>query len=555
MIKTQQPRYHHLDALRAFAMLLGVMLHGMLSYFELPIWPAQDIHQHPAYGTAQYAIHGFRLPLFFLISGYFTTMLWRRRGMAALALHRLKRILLPMVVGWVAFVPLTIVVSVIGTASKESLEKSRTSAFTQQSEETGGTNIWTAAKTGNTEALKHHLENGVGINVADRDGLTALAWASLLGQRECAELLIEHGADINARDGKGNTHLHLAAFLGQTELAELLVAHGADVNAISMEGNTPLDSAAADWWIVEVVAEISQFEVDREEIIVGRTELVAFLESKDAKTRAALLGLPPWATIIYQLYQLGAMAPILFHLWFLYYLLWLVAGFMLVAWISTKLRWKQPPAWLIASPTCLLVLVPLTTFSQFFMHQSFGPDTAAGILPWPPKLFYYALFFGFGALCFGRAEFEDKAGRWWPLYFVCSVPLLFFGLHLFLERPDHIQHAQLLLSICAALYAWLMVYGCLGLFRRFFSSLNQRIRYLSDASYWIYLAHLPLVLGLQIVMMTWPLPSFLKFLVVCALTYGILLLIYRHAVRYTIVGTILNGKKVRVPPIPQVPGS
>ena len=42
---TVAQRYHDLDALRAFAMLLGIVLHGAISFFPMPIWPAQDLHQ------------------------------------------------------------------------------------------------------------------------------------------------------------------------------------------------------------------------------------------------------------------------------------------------------------------------------------------------------------------------------------------------------------------------------------------------------------------------------------------------------------------------------
>ena len=80
-------RYHELDALRAVAMLLGVVLHAFL--FLIPIgWVGQDpwakavpIEQNP-YVYLLAAIHGFRMPVFFLLSGFFTAMLWQRRGTA-----------------------------------------------------------------------------------------------------------------------------------------------------------------------------------------------------------------------------------------------------------------------------------------------------------------------------------------------------------------------------------------------------------------------------------------------------------------------------------------
>ena len=50
-------RYHHLDALRAFAMLLGIVVHALLSFAGFLFWPVQDIHQNAAvYGFVLYAI-------------------------------------------------------------------------------------------------------------------------------------------------------------------------------------------------------------------------------------------------------------------------------------------------------------------------------------------------------------------------------------------------------------------------------------------------------------------------------------------------------------------
>ena len=71
-------RYHEHDALRAVAMLLGVVLHAFL--FLVPIgWVGQDpwaksvpIEQNP-YVYLLAAIHGFRMPVFFVMSGFFVS--------------------------------------------------------------------------------------------------------------------------------------------------------------------------------------------------------------------------------------------------------------------------------------------------------------------------------------------------------------------------------------------------------------------------------------------------------------------------------------------------
>ena len=144
----EKKRYHDLDALRAFAMLLGIVLHGAISFFPVPIWPAQDIHQPEVdvptqlvetlgqagletprsvnlYEMLLHAIHGFRLPLFFLVSGFFTAMLWRNRGLMQLAKHRAIRILLPLVIFvpiiWILIIP----VGIYGGAKKEAVGKLR----------------------------------------------------------------------------------------------------------------------------------------------------------------------------------------------------------------------------------------------------------------------------------------------------------------------------------------------------------------------------------------------------------------------------------------------
>ena len=90
-----------------------------------------------------------------------------------------------------------------------------------------------------------------------------------------------------------------------------------------------------------------------------------------------------------------------------------------------------------------------------------------------------------------------------------------------------------------------MIFGCIGFFRHFFPGANPRIRYLSDASYWLYIMHLPVIMFVQAMISTWDMPSFPKFLIACAATTLPLLLIYELGVRYTFIGTMLNGKRTR----------
>ena len=102
-------RYHGLDALRAFAMLLGVVIHVALYYQETPpdaIWPIRGIERSPFAGLLVIAIHVFRMPLFFMMAGFFAAMLLERRGSAGFIGNRVMRIGVPFVIGWFILFPI-----------------------------------------------------------------------------------------------------------------------------------------------------------------------------------------------------------------------------------------------------------------------------------------------------------------------------------------------------------------------------------------------------------------------------------------------------------------
>lgn len=86
----------------------------------------------------------------------------------------------------------------------------------------------------------------------------------------------------------------------------------------------------------------------------------------------------------------------------------------------------------------------------------------------------------------------------------------------------------------------------MGLFRCIAARERRWLRYLCDASYWIYLGHLPLVMALQALVVDWPLHYHAKFLVVCTAAAAVLMVTYRYLIRYTFIGRMLNGPRVRL---------
>lgn len=506
-------------------MLLGILLHGMMSFIPIPIWPAQDVNQSELYGIPLMMIHGFRMSLFFLISGFFTMMMWQKRGTRSLLIHRFNRIVIPFVLCCVVFIPLQNKMGLINEWWNESEEN-----FTEEKkDEEPKTNssikpkkadpkdIWEASRIGDLKKVLSFLESGTDPNGKDKKQITPLHWAAGTGQVEVIRALIDAGSDVNARDGSRSTPLHFAAFLGQPESVRVLLEKGANSKLKNQYEAIPAWSAYTDKKTTESIArDILNLDIQFDEITKERKKVVQILEESEFMTH---------------------------HFWFLYDLLFLIVGFVVLAGLLKFLPFSGLLTWLAESPLRLLWLIPVTWWAQYCMSENFGPDTTVTLEPDWIKLGYYAIFFGYGAICFGHSGFIQKIGRLWPVYFLFSVPAFCVGLVL-LEAKD-IEYRKEIASFAGAVYVWLMIFGMIGLFRKFFSKENPKVRYLSDSAYWLYLAHILVIQIVQIWVSGWPLPSLIKFVFVCVVTTGLLLLSYRYFIRYTWVGTMLNGKRYK----------
>ena len=105
-------RYHDLDFVRAFAMLLGVVLHVCIFFLppRMYNWWSGEYQGDEANLQLLNFIHLFRMQLFFLMAGFFAELVIERKGLAQLTRDRLKRIVLPFIVGVVILAPVTMVI-------------------------------------------------------------------------------------------------------------------------------------------------------------------------------------------------------------------------------------------------------------------------------------------------------------------------------------------------------------------------------------------------------------------------------------------------------------
>ena len=89
-------------------MLLGLVTHGVLPYKSTSIgqYPIRDTQRSVIADACYFAVHDFRMQVFFLVAGFAAVSLSSRRGIAGLLSNRLKRILLPLLVAVIVITPL-----------------------------------------------------------------------------------------------------------------------------------------------------------------------------------------------------------------------------------------------------------------------------------------------------------------------------------------------------------------------------------------------------------------------------------------------------------------
>lgn len=91
-------RLHEMDALRSGLMLLGVVIHAADPYAVQSRWLVRDPGSSVVFDWLGITIHQFRMPAFFLVSGFFSMLLLRKWSARRFMEDRLRRIGLPLLV-------------------------------------------------------------------------------------------------------------------------------------------------------------------------------------------------------------------------------------------------------------------------------------------------------------------------------------------------------------------------------------------------------------------------------------------------------------------------
>lgn len=160
--------------------------------------------------------------------------------------------------------------------------------------------------------------------------------------------------------------------------------------------------------------------------------------------------------------------------------------------------------------------------------------------------------FGVGWLLHRQVDLLRLLERRWLPHLLLAVGLILISFVLsgvMLSAPGApklpVSFATLRL-VSATLYApaiWISTFAVLGLALRFMSGFSPTWRYLADASYWLYLIHMPIVMALQVAVsqLDWSAP--IKFAIILAVALPPMLASYHLLVRFTFIGVVLNGRR------------
>lgn len=251
------------------------------------------------------------------------------------------------------------------------------------------------------------------------------------------------------------------------------------------------------------------------------------------------------------------------HLWFLYVLLFFytcalaLRGLVVLVDRSGVLpaRIVDPVVKFVAGPAAPMFLALPFAAALYFAPNwmaYFGiptPDT--GLIPNTAALICYGVAFGFGWLVNRQVSILESWARHWfsnlSLGVLCTIVcLMMLGVEPVLT-PAERGFDSMLYATLYALGVWGWTLGLIGAAVRFLKRENAAVRYVADASYWIYIVHIPVLLVTQGVVQPFNLPWFAKYPMTVGISFAIMFVSYDLFVRYSWLGAILNGRKQRPP--------
>jgi ABC-type multidrug transport system ATPase subunit/peptidoglycan/LPS O-acetylase OafA/YrhL len=244
------------------------------------------------------------------------------------------------------------------------------------------------------------------------------------------------------------------------------------------------------------------------------------------------------------------------HLWFLYELLILYAGVLALRALVVRFDGQNKLRNLVDSMVEASIRMRIAVFTlgiplagtlmtlpMWFYWQGI-PTPDMSLIPELPATTGFATAFIFGWLVHRSPAALQAISRGWFANLALGIVATGWLLHTLHATPmAQPGFTKTLFALAFGVAVWGWVLGLTGAALRFLANYSAARRYIADASYWIYLAHLPVVAALQVWVGHWPLHWGVKYPLILVASFALLFTSYHWLVRPTFIGQLLNGRK------------
>lgn len=234
--------------------------------------------------------------------------------------------------------------------------------------------------------------------------------------------------------------------------------------------------------------------------------------------------------------------PGLAHLWFLFYLML----FTVLVWVASALELGRIGNWIARPhPGWVAAVAPMLLLAPALASIGIPWPAPESVIPALWALAFFGLYFALGYQLFQRSDMLDRLRPLSPVLLIGAViayALLSWSTNGFaVNRAAPLRHVlHALLEACSGFW---MTLWCLLAARRWLAGRSATMRWLADASYWVYLVHLPLLLAIQYRLLDLQLHWSAKFAIATVSTLALSFASYQLLVRYTPIGSLLNGAR------------
>jgi glucans biosynthesis protein C len=238
------------------------------------------------------------------------------------------------------------------------------------------------------------------------------------------------------------------------------------------------------------------------------------------------------------------------HLWFLQHLLVfyviLIPTLILIKVANLKSFIRVDWLRKLSNPFIFIFASSIILGSISLLFSAPLPSIWTGFIIPIPQFIYYLFFFGIGWVLENRRELFMSITSSYKSFVIVGTLLSILTVILvnsngILSNPNLVVGLKFVFS----LQTMFLAIGLIGLFNGVFNKANPFWLYVADSAYWVYLVHMPIVLTTQLLLLKSAIPGALRFPLVIFFTILISFGTYHLFVRYTWIGTMLNGKRTK----------